>query len=60
MINVYAGDLVLVMKTGSLRNYKIDDKLESNPYEIVDQQVNDKEKLMPFFKVVEIVQTGDP
>ena len=55
-----AGDLVLVKQKGSSGNYKIDDKWEVNPYRVVEQLINDKEKLMPVFKLLEIVQTGSP
>ena len=55
-----AGDLVLVKQKGSSGNYKIDDKWEVNPYRVVEQLINDKGKLMPVFKLLEIVQTGSP
>ena len=54
------GDLVLVKQKGSSGNYKIDDKWELNPYRVEEQLLNAKGKLMPVFKLVEIVQSGVP
>ena len=54
------GDLVLVQQKGSSGNYKIDDKWERNPFRVEEQLLNAKGKLMPVFKLLEIVQTGTP
>ena len=54
------GDLVLVKQKGSSGNYKIDDKWETNPFRVEEQLLNKKGKLMPVFKLLEIVQSGVP
>ena len=52
------GDMVLVKQKGSSGTYKIDDKWETNPYQIIEQCINDKGKPIPVFKLKEIVQDG--
>ena len=54
------GDFVLVKKKGSSSTYKIDDKWEENPYKVVEQCRNDKMKLIPVFKLFEVVKEGTP
>ena len=54
------GDLVLVKQKGSSGNYKIDDKLETNPFKVLEQMKNDKGKPTPVFKIEEVVKTGAP
>ena len=54
------GDFVLVKRKGSSSTYKIDDKWEENPYKVVEQCRNDKMKLIPVFKLFEVVKEGTP
>ena len=54
------GDLVLVKQKGSSRNYKIDDKWELNPYQVLEQVLDSKGKLTPVFKIEEVVKDGAP
>ena len=49
---------MLVKQKGSSGTYKIDDKWETNPYQIVEQCINDKAKPISVFKLKEIVQDG--
>ena len=55
-----SGDLVLVKQKGSSGNYKIDDKWELNPYEVVEQMINDQSKPTPVFQIREVVKEGTP
>ena len=57
---IVPGDLVLVKQKGSSGNYKINDKWELNPFRVMEQMKDDKGKLMPVFKLQEIVQEGAP
>ena len=50
------GDLVLVKQKGSSGNYKIDDKWELNPYRVLEQMLDPKGKLIPVFKIEEVVK----
>ena len=54
------GDLVLVKQKGSSGNYKIDDKWELNPFQVLEQMNDDQGKTTPVFKLKEVVQTGVP
>ena len=53
-------DVVLVKQKGSSGNYKIDDKWELNPFRVTEQMKDNKGKLMPVFKLHEIVQESAP
>ena len=54
------GDLVLVKQKGSSGNYKIDDKWELNPFEVMEQMKDNQGKFTPAFKLKEVVKSGAP